>query len=142
MSLQEVEIKQSYRTSTDRIPTDFYIPLLCRAVNYKRAVGFFSSTILSKIYTGVSALANKGGTIQIVASPKLSEEDVEAIRKGYELRDEILKNAVLREMNEPKNLFEQNCLNQLANLIADGILDIRIAFTERIKTLHVHERWA
>ncbi len=141
MSLQEIEIKQSYRTSIDKIPTDFYIPLLCRAVNYKRAVGFFSSTVLSKIYTGVSALANKGGTIQIVASPKLSEEDIEAIRKGYELRDKILKNAVMREMSEPKNLFERSCLNQLANLIADGILDIRIAFTEKSNNIGMyHEK--
>lgn len=130
MSLQEVNIKQSYRTSIDKIPTDFYIPLLSRAVSYKRAVGFFSSTILSKISIGISQLANRGGTIQIVASPKLSEEDVEAIRKGYEMRESVLKKAVLREITEPKTPFEQKCLNQLANLIADDILDIKIAFTE------------
>lgn len=90
MSLQEVDIKHSYRTSIDKIPTDFYIPLLSRAVSYKRAVGFFSSTILSKISTGISQLANRGGTIQIVASPKLSEKDAEAIRKGYEMRESVL----------------------------------------------------
>ena len=131
MSLQEVTIKQSYRTSTDKIPTDFYIPLLSRSVLYKRAVGFFSSSILSKISIGISELANNGGTIQIVASPKLSDKDIEAIRKGYEIREKVLRDAVLREMTEPKTLFEQRCLNQLANLIADGILDIKIAFTEK-----------
>ena len=131
MSLQEVEIKQSYRTSIDKIPTDFYIPLLSRAILYKRAVGFFSSTILSKISTGISDLANKGGKIQIVASPKLSEDDIEAIRKGYEMRDTVLRNAIIREMAEPQTPFEQKRLNQLANLIADGILDIKIAFMEK-----------
>ncbi len=130
MSLQEIEIKQSYRTSIDNIPADFYIPLLSRAILYKRAVGFFSSTILSKISTGISELANKGGNIQIVASPKLSEEDIEAIRKGYEMRDMVLRNAIIREMTEPKTLFEQKSLNQLANLIADGVLNIKIAFIE------------
>jgi hypothetical protein len=131
LSLQEVDIKQSYRTSIDKIPRDFYIPLLSCAISYKRAVGFFSSTILSKISTGISTLANNGGKIQIVASPKLSEEDVEAIRKGYELREQIMKSAVIRELPKPKTLFEQKCLNQLANLIADDILDIKIAFTEK-----------
>lgn len=141
MSLQEVEIKQSYRTSIDNIPVNFYIPLLNRAVSYKRAVGFFSSTILSKIYTGISSLANKGGTIQIVASPKLSEEDIEAIRAGYEMRDDILRKAVMREMMEPKTPFEKKCLNQLANLIADGILDIKIAFTENERQVGMyHEK--
>ena len=141
MSLQEVEIKQSYRTSIDKIPTDFYIPLLSRAIIYKRAVGFFSSTILSKISTGISELANKGGTIQIVASPKLSEDDIEAIRKGYEMRDIVLRNAIMREMIEPQTLFEERCLNQLANLIADGILDIKIAFTEMNNSIGMYHEW-
>ncbi|TCK89118.1 superfamily II DNA or RNA helicase [Natranaerovirga hydrolytica] len=141
MSLREVEIKQSYRTSIDNIPTDFYIPLLSRAILYKRAVGFFSSTILSKISTGISDLANKGGTIQIVASPKLSEDDIEAIRKGYQMRDIVLRNAIIREMTEPQTLFEEKRLNQLANLIADGILDIKIAFTENNNNIGMyHEK--
>lgn len=131
MSLKEVEIKQSYRTSVDRIPADFYIPLLSHAISYKRAVGFFSSTILSKISIGISALANNGGRIQIVASPKLSVEDVEAISKGYEMREMIMRRAIIREMTEPQSNFEKRCLNQLANLIAKGILDIKIAFTEK-----------
>ena len=131
MNLQEVIIKPSYRTSVDNIPADFYVPLLNRAISYKRAVGFFSSTILSKISIGISALANKGGSIQIVASPKLSDTDIEAIRKGYEMRDLILREAVVRELSEPKNYFEQKSLNQLANLIAEGIVDIKIAFTTK-----------
>jgi len=130
MSLKEVEIKKSYRTSTDNIPKDFYIPLLSRAIFYKRAVGFFSSTVLSKISTGISNLANNDGAIQIVCSPKLSEDDIEAIRKGYEMRDKVLRNAIIREMTDPQTIFEEKCLNQLANLIADGILDIKIAFTK------------
>lgn len=141
MNLTDVEIKQSYRTSVDNIPKIFYIPLLSCAVSYKRAVGFFSSSILSRISTGISTLANNGGRIQLVASPKLSDEDIEAIRKGYEMRDSILKNAVMREFTEPRNHFEEKCLNQLANLIADGILDIKIAFTEKDKKIGMyHEK--
>ncbi len=131
MSLRDVEVKQSYRTSIDAIPSSFYIPLLSRAISYDRAVGFFSSTILSKIYTGISALANNGGKIRIVASPKLSDDDVKAIRQGYKMRDIVMREAVLRELNEPKTHFEEKCLNQLANLIAEDIIDIKIAFLEK-----------
>ena len=141
MNLQEVEIKQSYRTSVDNIPKAFYVPLLSRAISYKRAVGFFSSSILSRISTGISTLANNGGQIQLIASPKLSDEDIEAIRKGYEMRDSILQKAVMRELTEPRTPFEEKCLNQLANLIADGILDIKIAFTEKDKQIGMyHEK--
>jgi len=141
MSLQEVEIKQSYRTSIDNIPKDFYMPLLSRANSYKRAVGYFSSSILSRIYFGIATLANKGGRVQLVASPKLYDEDIEAIRMGYEMRDSILKKAIMREMTEPSTPFEEKCLNQLANLIADGIMDIKIAFTEKDKQVGMyHEK--
>jgi len=141
MSLQDVKVKQSYRSSKDAIPRDFYVPLLRKAISYDRAVGFFSSTVLSKIYTGISNLANNGGKIRIVASPKLSEGDVEAIRQGYKMRDTIMKNVVLRELNEPKTFFEEKCLNQLANLIAQDILDIKIAFTEKNNSVGMyHEK--
>jgi superfamily II DNA or RNA helicase len=130
MSLQDIEIKSEYRSLLDNVAKDFYIPLLQQAVSYKRAVGFFSSSALVEISKGISALVKNGGKILLVASPYLSVEDVEAIRKGYELRDNIIKKALVRELKEAKNAYEQDRLNLLANLISDGILDIKIAFTE------------
>ncbi|KJS16041.1 MAG: DNA repair protein [Peptococcaceae bacterium BRH_c4b] len=114
----------------DKVARDFYIPLLQHATSYKRAVGFFSSSILVEISKGISALVKNGGSIQLVASPYLSDEDIEAIRTGYALRDSIIKSSVLRELKDPQTPFEKERLNMLANLIADGILDIKIAFTE------------
>lgn len=130
MSLQDIEIKSEYRSLLDNVAKDFYIPLLQQAVSYKRAVGFFSSSALVEISKGISALVKNGGKILLVASPYLSAEDVEAIRKGYELRDNIIKKALVRELKEAKDVYEKDRLNLLANLISDGILDIKIAFTE------------
>ena len=130
MSLQNVDLKMSYHSSLDKVAKDFYIPLLREACVYRRAVGFFSSSILSIIATGITELAINGGIIQLVASPKLSEEDIIAIQHGYKMRDEIVKNAIKRELTEPRTILEEKNLNILANLIADGIMDIKIALTE------------
>jgi DNA phosphorothioation system restriction enzyme len=130
MSLQNVDLKMSYHSSLDKVAKDFYIPLLREACVYRRAVGFFSSSILSIIATGITELAINGGIIQLVASPKLSEEDIIAIQNGYKMRDEIVKNAIKRELTEPRTILEEKNLNILANLIADGIMDIKIALTE------------
>lgn len=130
MSLKDIAIKREYRPE-DNVVRNFYIPLLSSAVSYQRAVGFFSSTILAEIVVGITELAKNNGKIQIVASPYLSDEDVEAIKKGYKARDEVVKNSVLRALDDPKSDFEKNNLNLLANLIADNILDIKIAFTEK-----------
>ena len=130
LSLRDAVIKTEYRSLIDNVAKDFYIPLLKKAVSYKRAVGWFSSTALVEISKGLTGLVENGGTIQLVASPRLSVEDVEAIKRGYELRHQIIEQALLRELNEPTSEFDKKRLNLLANLIADGVLDIKIALTE------------
>lgn len=128
MGLPDLNIRTEYRSSVNNIVKEFYIPLLKEAVMYKRAVGFFSSTALIEISKGITGLIRNGGKIQIVASPKLSEEDFEAIKKGLELR-KVVENAVRRCVYEPTNLFEEERLNLLAILIAEGKMDIKIALT-------------
>ena len=131
MSLREVDVKNEYRSLNDKVITNFYIPLLNRAVFYKRAVGFFSSTALIEISKGIAGLVKNGGKVQLVASPYLSDEDVSAIKKGYELRDKVIESALMRELHEPTSEFDKKRLNLLANLIAKGELDIKIALTEQ-----------
>lgn len=81
MSLKDKYIKNEYRSLLDNVVQDFYIPLLKEAVSYKRAVGFFSSSSLVELTKGIASMAERGGKIQIVASPYLSDEDVDAIKK-------------------------------------------------------------
>lgn len=133
MSLRnhDLGIKTEYRSLIDNVVQDFYIPLLREADSYKRAVGFFSSTALVEISKGVGSMAERGGQIQIVASPYLSDEDIAAIKNGYEEREKIIEGALLRSLSdEHTDYYSMQRLNLLASLIADGILDIRIAYTE------------
>lgn len=133
MSLKDYdsEIKSEYRSLIDNVVQDFYIPLLKEADSYKRAVGFFSSTALIEISKGIGSMAERGGHIQIVASPYLSDEDLMAIKNGYEEREKIIEGALLRSLSdEHVDYYSMQRLNLLAALIADGILDIRIAYTE------------
>lgn len=129
-SFKEFYIKKEYRSNTDDIVNDFYLPLLTVSKKYDRAVGFFSSSALAEVAKGISTLVNNQGKIRIVASPYLSEEDINAIELGYSKRDDIIVNSLLNALKEPINEYEENQLNLLANLIADNILDIKIALTE------------
>ena len=128
MSLTDINFQLEYRTMKQNIVKEFYEPALCEARCYKRAVGFFTSSALLELSRGLQGLIENGGSVQIVASPKLSEEDVEAIRYGYEQREHIITNALLRELKEPHTPFQKKRLNLLANYIMDGKLDIRIAY--------------
>ena len=130
MSLRDIELKPEYRSLLDSVTNDFYIPVLKQATLYKRAVGFFSSSALMEISLGISGLVKNGGKIQLIASPRLSQDDVEAINDGLRRRDDVVEEVLLRELQSPKGRFEEARLNMLSNLIAAGILEIRIAILE------------
>lgn len=141
MSLRDIRLKREYRNCIDNIAQKFYIPVLSEGNQYDRAVGFFSSSIFTKIYKGVNLLIKNGGHIRIVASPNLSETDIDAIRKGYDKRNEIIKKALLKELRTPINMYEKEQLNYMANLIADGYLDVKIAIVENDNGIGIyHEK--
>ena len=127
-------LKESYRTP-DNIVQDFYIPLLSNAKKYDRAVGFFSSSILIELSRGLINLVHNGGKMRLITSPKLQEEDIKAIKDGYNKR-EIINKAIMREWKEPKNHIEEERLNFLSHMIEDGYLDIKIAFKKPIGLYH------
>ncbi len=137
MALSDLNFAEEYHSPTNNIACEFYIPALQEAILYERAVGFFSSSIFSNISLGIEGLVRNHGKIRIVSSPDLSENDIKAISKGYEDREklhEIVTKSIRREMKPvSEGSFEEERLNMLANLIADGYLDFKIAvlLTER-----------
>ena len=131
MNIKSCSIKSEYRSLIDNVVQDFYIPLLSNATTYRRAVGFFSSSALVEISKGIAALACNGGHIQIVASPYLTPEDIKAIQKGYEDRERVIEKAILSQLSDEElDYYSMERLNLLATLISNGVLDIRIAYTE------------
>ncbi len=100
--VRDIELKPEYRSRLDNVIRDFYNPVLKQAVIYKRAVGFFSSSALLSLTAGICGLIENGGSIQMIASPRLSPEDIEAINDGIRRRDDVIKEALLRELREPK----------------------------------------
>ena len=141
MSFRDIDLKPEYRSRLDNVIRDFYNPVLKQAITYKRAVGFFSSSALLSLTAGICGLIENGGLIQIIASPRLSPEDIDAINDGIRRRDEVIKEALLRELRTPKGKFEEARLNLLSNLIAAGRLEIKIAFLEDDNTVGMfHEK--
>lgn len=140
MGFEDITIKNEYRSLIDDVVKDFYVPLLKNAVLYQRAVGFFSSSALVMISKGIEGLVQNGGTIQIIASPKLSSSDIEEIRKGYEVR-RVIEKSLIRELGEIDSPVELEKLSYMARLVADGILDIKIAFlTTKNEIAMYHEK--
>lgn len=140
MGFTDLKLLKHYKTYKNNIVKEFYIPVLQEAVLYQRSVGFFSSTALIELTKGISGILKNGGKIQFIVSPYLSQEDVDAIQKGYE-KKKIIEQALLREYKEPENYFQEERLNLLAHLIEEGHLEIKVAFTPPNKSTGMyHEK--
>jgi len=140
-SFKEKKLSCRYRSGdSEAKPRSFYNEVLPCSTLYCRAVGFFSSTSFLEISYGILELVKNNGRMQLITSPRLSEDDVAAINQGYEAREKVYLRAFEREMFVPQNIDEKNRLNILANLIEHELLEIKIAVTKNPERSMYHEK--
>lgn len=129
MSLKEYNWKNRYKSGIDDILKDFFIPALERSKRYYRVAGYFSSDILAAVARGLVKFIDTGEEMRLITGCLLSKEDAEAINKGLKTKEEILYEALQKDLE--KN-FEKTIINKrlevLAWLISTGKLKIKIAF--------------
>lgn len=137
MSLKDLDIKLSYIScGEENIAKSFLVPALKHTKRYRRSVGFFSSGVFGPIIDGIVSLSRNGGKIELIASPQLSDEDINAINLGYLKREEIIESAFSRDFMKELDTLDDAKLQLLVALIANGTLDIKIAVTESTGIYH------
>ncbi|MEY2195719.1 SNF2-related protein [Neobacillus sp. BF23-41] len=127
MVFKEIPLKPSYYTTTSNIVNEFYNPVLQIATSYDRVSGYFSSKALAAYAKGLKGLIHNGGKMRLIISQDISEEDFDLIKKGYDLREQLINN-LLSKINEELTTDEQINFHNLAHLIARGKVDIKIGF--------------
>ncbi len=137
MNYKDMDIKRSYIScGEDGIADALIVPALKCTNHYCRSVGYFSSGVFDTIMDGIPTFVRNGGDIKMIASPKLNDEDIEAINLGYEEKERIIGNAFSRGFLEEVENFDDSRLALLAELIARGVLDIKIAVTNTLGDYH------
>lgn len=128
MSLRALPTEPELGTSTTRLIEQFYAPALSSSVTYDRGVGYFTSAWLRMAANGLADLASNGGRARILASPILDPEDCAAIARGVDARtNPALLRSLEQAITELANDLESNTLDALAWMLADGVLDFKIA---------------
>lgn len=126
--LAAADLRTEYRTGETDLVTEFYEPCLRQASRYDRAVGYFRSTILLIIGQTLIDFARQGGTMRVVCSPVLTEEDVEALARGYKKRKEIVAELLETELDRLLDVVDTRSRTEaLATLVAVGAMELRIA---------------
>lgn len=138
MTYKDLDIKISYISyGEDNIAASLIVPALKCTKLYRRSVGFFSSSVFELIMPGVKDLVKNKGKIELIASPRLKAEDYEAIKVGYDAKEKYLTNVFSTEFQQELDKLNDRDLMMLAELIAKGYLDIRLAVTLNEQTKEI-----
>lgn len=125
MNFRNIPLDISYKSVGEESFSQILNPLLSCTKNYKRSVGYFSSSALDFIGDGILELARRGGKIMLATSPQLSADDIFAIQSGYKAR-EIVERCFLSEVQSALNDISDANAKMLYMLVKEGIVDIKI----------------
>ena len=126
--LKDIELHCVYDSSENSLVEDLIIPLLRNSTDYLRGVGYFTSGWLRVAAYGLVGLIENGGKGRLVVSPHFTSEDLNALELGNIAKeDEAVKNALSRSLIDIRESLENDTLNALAWLVADGLLEFRFA---------------
>jgi superfamily II DNA or RNA helicase len=129
-------------TSRNDLTEDFFKPLLAASCRYDRGVGFFSSAWLRVNASGMVAFAANGGHARWITSPILAPKDWKAMLEGTEARrSRVLHQALERHITDLARAIETHTLSALAWMIADTILDFRLAVPANDLTGEFHAKF-
>lgn len=138
--LTALRLKTEYRSIKESPAKSFYRPCLQHSIRYKRAAGYFRSTVFIVTGGSVVEFARRGGKMLLICSPELEEGDIDAIALGYAKKSEVVVDRLTSQIDQM--LSDDATAYQtrvLATLIATGALEIKLAFRADRKGLY-HEK--
>lgn len=146
MNTEEIRaLAGHYRTGTSNISKDFFVPCLRSCSKYRRAVGYFSSTVLVQWAEALPRLIEDHDvSIELIASPQLSPSDISALKSVV---DEGEKSKILEKkaddlIKEALDVArESKRLELFCWMVAKGKLVIKFAFPKHIDSPGIfHEK--
>jgi len=126
--LKELEISSFYNSKKTNIVNEFYIPVLSNCTCYKRVSAFFDSNILKLYSVGIENIVKNHGHIYFIFSKEITESDFNLMKDGYRNREiNKIKENLLEDISDLKECYS---ISNLAYLIANNFVDVKIAFTK------------
>ncbi len=120
-----VPLQVAYSTGEQPL-TRFYVPLLARAIEYKRLVGYFSAQVLARAAAGFAPFAARRARMQLVVGAQLSDEDVDAVLRGDPLDEVVAERLCLQPLTEGVSIVQKEHLRLFAWMLREGLLELRV----------------
>lgn len=127
MALTSLHLQKAYSSDSDDILQEFYIPALAESSEYCRLAGFFSSTSLAVAARGISSLIRNRGVMKLIVSPRLTQDDLDAILNSEKDADTTIESRLLAELDQLGDEFARDHVAALGWMISAGMLKIKVA---------------
>lgn len=127
MSLRSIAFKEDYRSGRDDALRDFFLPAFKVSRRYDRAVGYFSSSALECFAEPFGQFVQFGGSVRLVTSVELRDEDVAVIEAGRSAQ-EVCEERIIEVIDREFGLHAVSTgVRKLGALLEAGRLEIKIA---------------
>ncbi len=130
MSFEDLNLKKSYDSYTSNLVEEFFNPVLSEAKIYMRAAAFFSSSSFKAMSRGLSHLLSNGGSMKLLVSVVVSEEDYNAIVEGKKQREEAIA-SIFTEDGFFSEMLKNDSVNALCKLVSSGRLEMKFLISKR-----------
>ena len=128
-------VRPAYEIPSQNLVGEVLVPAMRLCDELRIEAGFFSSRCLAQIAPGLAAFVNDTkGNLQLMASPEISEEDQEAIRRGVSDPQTVLEQAVdqlFESARLSESAIERHAVETLSFLVASGRLEMRVVLMAR-----------
>jgi len=122
-----LHLKAVYNSNDNDIAKEFYNLVLKDAVTFDRVSAYFSGKALALYSQGLEYFGMHGNRYRLIVSTEISESDYEEIKKGYKIKEKLQQN-LLGKFGKDFTVSEKKALSNLAFFIANGTVDIKMAF--------------
>jgi superfamily II DNA or RNA helicase len=137
MGFQDLNLKIGYNSENTDVVKEFFIPVLRNTKLYRRVSAYYSSNSLKLIAEGLSEMLNNNGTMKLLVSYVISEEDFNEIIKAKKRPDEILNSMQIDNEIELKELMKDENVAALGYLIATKRLEIKFVVCKAKGIFHL-----
>lgn len=129
MNFKNENLKISYTNKGSDTFVSQMVPLFSYTKTYKRAVGYFSTSVFNVTYDNMIDMFNKGGKMQLITSPILSREDIDAISLGMKLREDVIQGNFINEFEKTLLSIDDFYRKFIIEMISKNNIDIKIVST-------------
>ena len=137
MSFRELKLNIEYNSEITDVTRDFFVPLLKMSKSYRRVSAYYSSNSLKLIAEGLSVMITNDGTMRLLVSYLVSEEDFDAILHAKKQPEEVLKSMKIDDETKLKELMTDKNVSALGYLIAANRINIKFVICKGKGIFHL-----